>query len=629
MGGETMTHTCWNCGKQGLSPRGRGNQTVQSWRQTQRRSIPAWADARGIGDVPDGGSLGTAPDPAPSPSFGELTQTVTSPLYPVGRVRLLLGLAPHRQFHQNLHGNGPCITTWIAAGVPATASHAGSPPSMNCRPVRETYTFMERLRQLKSRRAAAMIHTPRLRNTKVTFRGKFPELAFSRYLIIRRVTLTSTYRVRRTPSCIRSCVLIVKPKRTRAKMGVLVERARQWRPSLLMITAIVAIAVVLAWLLLTIWPAISQIAEVDRRISTQITLGKTVAEFILGAAAVVAIWLTSRRVTAAERTVEVAQEGQITERFTRAIDQLGSDKVPIRLGGIYALERIARDSGKDHWQVMQVLMDCVPRKPEPDNQTGEDLPKQPVSSDIQAILEVLGRLNTKHDEPWARLNLRKADLRRMDLRATNLAWAILVEADLRGAILDRANLQGANLAIADVRGTWLSKSDLREAKLNLADFRGADLTKADLKGANLNGANFMWGPLSYIGGRLESTVPGSSDHRTQFVGAKFKGATVRNAYFQGADLTDANFEGADLTGSRFQRAFVLLADNSSYDNPSFNTVLTRANFCRADMTGADIRHTDLGDALGLTQAQIDSAISDGTTKLPGHLFAGRKNEQGI
>jgi hypothetical protein len=56
------------------------------------------------------------------------------------------------------------------------------------------------------------------------------------------------------------------------------------------------------------------------------------------------------------RRVSVAHEGQITERFTRAVDQLGSDKLEIRLGGIYALERIAKDSAdKDHWTIMEIL----------------------------------------------------------------------------------------------------------------------------------------------------------------------------------------------------------------------------------------------------------------------------------
>src|SRR4051794_33235111 len=52
---------------------------------------------------------------------------------------------------------------------------------------------------------------------------------------------------------------------------------------------------------------------------------------------------------------ELDRAGQLTERFTRAIDQLGSKSLDVRLGGIYALERIARDSADDHPQVIEVL----------------------------------------------------------------------------------------------------------------------------------------------------------------------------------------------------------------------------------------------------------------------------------
>lgn len=57
-----------------------------------------------------------------------------------------------------------------------------------------------------------------------------------------------------------------------------------------------------------------------------------------------------------QETLRVTQEGQITERFTKAIEHLGNTELlMVRLGGIYALERIARDSEKDHWPVMEVL----------------------------------------------------------------------------------------------------------------------------------------------------------------------------------------------------------------------------------------------------------------------------------
>jgi hypothetical protein len=55
------------------------------------------------------------------------------------------------------------------------------------------------------------------------------------------------------------------------------------------------------------------------------------------------------------RNFRVSREGQATDRYTKAITQLGDDKPDVRIGGIYALERVARDSKKDHPAVMEVL----------------------------------------------------------------------------------------------------------------------------------------------------------------------------------------------------------------------------------------------------------------------------------
>lgn len=55
------------------------------------------------------------------------------------------------------------------------------------------------------------------------------------------------------------------------------------------------------------------------------------------------------------RTYRLTQESQITDRYTKAIEQLGSDKPDVRLGGIYALERIAKDSPADGATIAEVL----------------------------------------------------------------------------------------------------------------------------------------------------------------------------------------------------------------------------------------------------------------------------------
>ena len=52
---------------------------------------------------------------------------------------------------------------------------------------------------------------------------------------------------------------------------------------------------------------------------------------------------------------EADRQRRITESFSKAAEQLGSDKIETRLGGIYTLERISRESGTDYWTVMETL----------------------------------------------------------------------------------------------------------------------------------------------------------------------------------------------------------------------------------------------------------------------------------
>ena len=66
---------------------------------------------------------------------------------------------------------------------------------------------------------------------------------------------------------------------------------------------------------------------------------RTNAQIVAGLVLLFGLYLTYRRITVTEKNVQVAQEGQITERFTRSIEHLGNKQLEIRLGGIYALER--------------------------------------------------------------------------------------------------------------------------------------------------------------------------------------------------------------------------------------------------------------------------------------------------
>ena len=193
------------------------------------------------------------------------------------------------------------------------------------------------------------------------------------------------------------------------------------------------------------------------------------------------------------RTYRLTQQGQFADRYTKAIAQLGDDKLDVRLGGIYALERIAVDSKRDHPTVVEVLSVYVRERSTPIQRTrpiGHRTAHPPIlgkyvklAVDVQAALTVLGRL--PH-----RSGVSRGDLYGANLTEANLYGANLTEANLRRVNLTEADLGGgANLTDADLSCADLTKAHLDCANLTDAHLYGAKLTEADLALANLTKAN--------------------------------------------------------------------------------------------------------------------------------------------
>lgn len=159
-----------------------------------------------------------------------------------------------------------------------------------------------------------------------------------------------------------------------------------------------------------------------------------------------------------QATLRLTEEGKITDRFSKAIDHLGGNKLPLRLGGIYALERIANESDKDYWQVMEVLTAFVR-----ENATSHTLPTP--SLDVQTTLTVLGRRSWSEErDKDRRLNLNQVAVRGAKLNKAYLADSEFVQADLRGVNFQGANLQGANFLKADLTGANITGADLSGAR---------------------------------------------------------------------------------------------------------------------------------------------------------------------
>jgi len=179
-----------------------------------------------------------------------------------------------------------------------------------------------------------------------------------------------------------------------------------------------------------------------------------------------------------------SDDKQISERFSQAVELLSdqSDKTEMRLGGIYALEQIAKSSVKDHWVVMEVLTSFIR------NRAGSEDKSQQYTLEIQSALTVIGRRDYWKESEEQKLNLRKlilvevdlrkAKLRNVDFEETNLSKAHFEEANLRGVSFKDAILIGAHLKRADLEGACFDNADLRDAG-GLEEIIGKpDLSKA-------------------------------------------------------------------------------------------------------------------------------------------------------
>jgi len=188
------------------------------------------------------------------------------------------------------------------------------------------------------------------------------------------------------------------------------------------------------------------------------------------------------------RQLAASQEQNITDRFSKAVEQLGHEKASVRIGGIYALARIAHDSSRDHWMIMEVLTAFV-RDRRGLGGAGFSTQSKKFDKDIQSATSVIGRRNISQDPGDAMLYLNYNDLRGIVFSETDYSHAQFHGSDLREANFNRCKLQNARFWKSNLAESRFRNADLSNADLVEADFRGADLQECTLQGADLRLAN--------------------------------------------------------------------------------------------------------------------------------------------
>ena len=235
----------------------------------------------------------------------------------------------------------------------------------------------------------------------------------------------------------------------------------------LIVLGVLALAGAGIWIVIKVPPSLVHPPFDDahvKQLELEDAFRKTITQIIFSLFGLLILYFTWRR-------AHIMEQGHITDRFTKAIEQLGKTEgttpnIEIRLGAIYALERIAIDSPRDHWSIMEILTAYV-RQHAPLDPYRPYMRGEKPSIDIQAILTVLGRRRTGPGRED------RSDQQYLDLMRTRLCGAKLTNANLQGTDLEEANLQATSLWGAHLQGAALIKTTLQQANLREADLEGA------------------------------------------------------------------------------------------------------------------------------------------------------------
>ncbi|WP_208630451.1 pentapeptide repeat-containing protein [Amycolatopsis kentuckyensis] len=321
----------------------------------------------------------------------------------------------------------------------------------------------------------------------------------------------------------------------------------KWRWIAVIAVAVAAVTGGLLWLFLA-W---SGRPEAPARIDAV----KTAFGIGAGAGGVFALWLATRRQRTLElqlaETTRVAavterdlEERRVTELYTKAVEQLGNEKAPVRLGGLYALERLGQDNPKQRQTIVNVLCAYLrmPFDGPEEGLRGSYLAaagRKELAEGLAAGRTELGAPSFDAAELQVRLaaqqilatHLRRDDERlwpgvSLDLRHATLVDFMLENAEIAAADFSYARFLGATHVTATFAATsWFFGAEFSA----LANFDGSSFT---------GGAVFSWARFRWIARFADTRSTG----RLNFFHAVFDDKAV----FEGGEHEELRFEGTQF-----------------------------------------------------------------------------------
>ncbi len=237
------------------------------------------------------------------------------------------------------------------------------------------------------------------------------------------------------------------------------------------------------------------------------------------------------RAIVAQGNLDRSKDRDYADLFTKAVEQLGATReeteyegenrverkvlkpnIEVRLGAIYALERISQDSERDHIAVMETLCAYIRINSNSEGSQEERLVsfnerdaeifrRHKMRSDVRAALRVVGLRSASN------IDIEIEARFRLSFRGTSLTDTAF-EGDFAFSIFSHCDLSDSSFVDCNLRGAYF-----RSANLNGTSFAGADLSLANLVGTDLRECrNLSQSQLEEAFGDAETVLPAPLTH---------------------------------------------------------------------------------------------------------------------
>lgn len=275
-----------------------------------------------------------------------------------------------------------------------------------------------------------------------------------------------------------------------------------------------------------------------------------------------------------ERLAKTTEQGHMTDRITKAVEQLGAEKtvwrdggqqsVPnleVRLGGIYALSRVARDSPRDHISIMEILCAYV----------RENFPRESAALYLDRDIGNFPKL-FESTIPAENNDLRSHYIQQLSTRKLKIEklYRTIVPTSLKKwseSFKPRSDLQAVIRVLGERGNSEIEKAYQYGEQIYNFGFR------LNLANSNLQGVDF---------------------EMLDFAGSLFSGCSLDGALFRKTILNDAFLNNVSACGADFYNLELdsIVISDSQMELCNFKDVrITNSKIYRANLNGSFLTNT--------------------------------------